>query len=288
MHQLNVQWFPGHMTKAKRMIEESLKLVDVVIEMLDARIPYSSSNPLLLSTVGSKPKVIVLNKTDLADPAVTEQWLNFFLDKGLAVVDLDSVKGKGTKKLIELLKQAALPITNKWLARGVKNRSVRAMIVGIPNVGKSSLINRFAGGQAKAKTADKPGVTRGKQWLSVGNGLEILDTPGVLWPKFEDKSAAFALAATGAIKAEIFDLEEAVFLLVDFLAKEYPACLTSRYGIESPLPAEVAQIIAAIAQKRGCLRTGGLIDKKKVSQIIVKEFRAGLLGRISLDRPHSN
>ncbi len=284
MRQLNVQWFPGHMTKAKRMIEENLKLVDVVVEMLDARIPQASSNPLLREVIGQKAKVIVLNKTDLADPAVTAGWLDFFAEKKLPVVQLDSAKGKGIKQLLAVLKETAEPILQKWRARGVKNRPVRAMIAGIPNVGKSSLIKRLSGGQAKVQIADRPGVTRGKQWIIAGGGLEILDTPGVLWPKFEDKGAAFSLAVTGAIKDEVFDVEEAALLLLDYLLQEYPVCLSERYAVEPAAFVNAQELFAAIAIKRGCLLSGGLTDNKKTSQLILKEFRAGLLGRISLDK----
>ncbi len=287
MRELNVQWFPGHMTKAKRMIEESLKLVDVVVEMLDARIPYSSSNPLLLETLGKKPKIIALNKSDLADPETTYAWKDFFSGKGLFVVEIDSAKGKGLKELLAELKKAAAPVLQKWQARGVKNRPVRVMIAGIPNVGKSSLINRFAGGQAKVKIADKPGVTRGKQWINVAGGLEILDTPGVLWPKFEDKSVAFSLAVTGAIKDEVFDMEEASRQLLDYLKAEYPDCLRQRYNIVLPLP-DGQSLLQAVAAKRGCLRPGGLPDEAKAAQLVLKEFRAGLLGRISLDKPNNS
>ena len=284
MRELNVQWFPGHMTKAKRMMQEELKLIDVVVEMLDARIPLSSSNPLLIETIGNKPKVIALNKTDLADDEVTKSWLDFFTATNIPVVKIDSAKGQGVKALVAALKTIAQPISDKWQARGVKNRNIRIMIVGIPNVGKSSLINRFAK-SAKVKTADRPGVTRGKQWISVGNGLDVLDTPGVLWPKFEDKSAAFALAVTGAIKDEIFDMQEAGKLLVDFLLENYPDNLIERYKLTEPLFSDIDEVMRLIAAKRGCLRAGGLIDEQKVSQLLLREFRDGLLGKISLEKP---
>lgn len=286
MRELNVQWFPGHMTKAKRMMQEELKLIDVVVEMLDARIPLSSSNPLLIETIGNKPKVIALNKTDLADDEVTKNWLEFFSDNNLTVVKIDSAKGSGVKGLVNALKNIAQPITDKWQARGVKNRNIRTMIVGIPNVGKSSLINRFAK-SAKVRTADKPGVTRGKQWINVGNGLDVLDTPGVLWPKFEDKTAAFALAVTGAIKDDVFDAQEAAKLLVDFLIENYLEKLVERYKLVESFSLNVDEVIQLVASKRGCLRAGGLIDQQKVSYLMLKEFRDGLLGKISLEKPRT-
>ena len=284
MRKLAVQWFPGHMTKAKRMMEQELKLIDVAVEMLDARIPYASSNPLLIETLGNKPRVIVLNKNDLADPIVTERWLHYYAQNDIQAIQLDSAKGKGVKELLATIKTVAAPVTQKWLARGVKNRNIRVMIAGIPNVGKSSLINRFAN-SAKVKTANKPGVTRGKQWLTVGNGLEIMDTPGILWPKFEDQEIAFALAVTGAVKDEVFDTEQAAFLLLDFILEKYPENIRDRYKITQELPGNTQEVMLLIAAKRGCLRTGGSLDGLKVSQLILKEFRAGLLGRISLDIP---
>ncbi len=281
---LAVQWFPGHMTKAKRMIEAELKIIDVVVEMLDARAPYASSNPLLLETLGNKTKIIILNKIDLADPKTTSDWIKFFAEKGFLVVQLDANQGKGIKNLIDALKKAALPMTQKWLAKGVKNKSIRTMIAGIPNVGKSSLINRLLK-SAKVKTADTPGVTRGKQWLSIGNGLEILDTPGILWPKFEDQWVCFALAVTGAIKDEIFDMQQAALMLLDFLKENYLENIQQRYNITLTQLDSAEDMLMAIAKNRGCLLTGGLYDTKKVSQILLKDFRAGLLGKISLDKP---
>lgn len=284
MRELNVQWFPGHMTKAKRMMQEELKLIDVVVEMLDARIPLSSSNPLLIELINNKPKVIALNKTDLADDEITKSWIDFFVANDIPVVKIDSAKGQGVKSLVNILKDIAQPISDKWQARGVKNRNIRIMIVGIPNVGKSSLINRFAK-SIKVRTADKPGVTRGKQWINVGNGLDVLDTPGVLWPKFEDKKIAFDLAVTGAIKDEIFDTQDAAKLLVDFLLEYYPNNLIERYNLSLPLSDDTEEVVKLIAAKRGCLRAGGVIDEQKVSNLVLREFRDGLLGKISLEKP---
>lgn len=281
---LAVQWFPGHMTKARRMMEQELKLIDVAVEMLDARIPYASSNPMLLEILGNKPRIIVLNKNDLADPIVTQKWIEYFALNDILTIQLDSAKGRGVKELLVALKKAAAPLTDKWLAKGVKNKTIRVMIAGIPNVGKSSLINRFANG-AKVKTANKPGVTRGKQWLSVGNNLEILDTPGILWPKFENQETAFALAVTGAVKDDVFDTEQAAFMLLDFLLENYPESIKNRYNLTEPMSRDTRIIWQEIASRRGCLRSGGVIDAIKVSQLLLKEFRAGLLGRVSLDKP---
>ncbi|MBR4958522.1 MAG: ribosome biogenesis GTPase YlqF, partial [Phascolarctobacterium sp.] len=209
-----IQWFPGHMTKAKRMMESQIKLVDVVVEMLDARIPRSSTNPMLIDVLGNKPKVIALNKTDMADNAKTELWMQKLKNSGLPVCKVDCATGKGVKQLISMIQVAAKPVLDKWLKKGVRNRSVRVMIVGIPNVGKSTLINRLVG-KNKVVAADKPGVTRGQQWVTIAKGLELLDTPGVLWPKFEDPEVGFCLAATGAIKEDVFDREDATELLVE-------------------------------------------------------------------------
>ena len=199
-----IQWFPGHMTKAKRMMEQQLKLVDVVVEMLDARIPRSSSNPMLIQMLGDKPKVVALNKSDMADPEKTEKWLQTFKNSGLPVCKVDCSTGKGVKQMVAAIQQVAKPVTDKWLRKGVRNRSIRVMIVGVPNVGKSTLINRLVG-KNKVVAADRPGVTRGQQWVTIAKGLELLDTPGVLWPKFEDPEVGFCLAVTGAIKEDVYD-----------------------------------------------------------------------------------
>lgn len=281
MQPLKIQWFPGHMTKAKRMMESQLKLVDIVIEMLDARIPRSSSNPLLIPLVGGKPKIVVLNKIDLADQALADEYAERLRSHGLPTVLLDSTDQNNYKKLLSVIKEVAKPLLQKWLNKGVKNKSIRVMIVGIPNVGKSSLINRMIG-KAKVKTGDKPGVTRGQQWLSIGQNIELLDTPGILWPKFEDPDIAFGLAVTGAIKDDIFDNEIAVQLLLHKLQQHYPKELTARYNIDiSTLTAD--ELINEIAKKRGCLKTGGVIDRDKAIGLILREYRDGKIGRFVLD-----
>ena len=279
-----IQWFPGHMTKAKRMMEAQIKLVDVVVEMLDARIPRSSTNPMLQNVLGAKPKVIALNKIDMADTAKTELWLEKLKHSGLPVCKIDCATGKGVKQLISAIQLAAKPVIDKWLKKGVRNRPVRVMIVGIPNVGKSTLIKRLVG-KNKVMAADKPGVTRGQQWVTIAKGLELLDTPGVLWPKFEDPSVGFALAATGAIKEDVFDRQDAVQLLLDFLLQKYPEALASKYAVTVEEQETAQSVMAKIATARGCLKAGGMLDLDKVDQLVLRDFRSGRLGRFTVDEP---
>ena len=279
-----IQWFPGHMTKAKRMMESQIKLVDVVVEMLDARIPRSSTNPMLINVLGNKPKVIALNKTDMADNAKTELWMQKLKNSGLPVCKIDCATGKGVKQLISMIQVAAKPVLDKWLKKGVRNRSVRVMIVGIPNVGKSTLINRLVG-KNKVVAADKPGVTRGQQWITIAKGLELLDTPGVLWPKFEDPEVGFCLAATGAIKEDVFDREQATELLIERLMQRYPEELKSKYAVEFENSDDVRAVISKIATSRGCIKAGGVLDLDRVIQTVLRDFRSGRLGRFTLDEP---
>ena len=284
LEDFKIQWFPGHMTKAKRMMESQIKLVDVVVEMLDARIPRSSTNPMLQDILGSKPKVIALNKLDMADKAQTDLWVEKIKKSGLPVCKLDCATGKGVKQLISAVQLAAKPVIDKWLKKGVRNRPVRVMIVGIPNVGKSTLINRLVG-KNKVMAADRPGVTRGQQWVTIAKGLELLDTPGVLWPKFEDPAVGFALAATGAIKEDVFDRESAVELLIDFLLQKYPQDLASKYAVTLAEGDDVNAVMAKIANSRGCLKAGGLLDIDKVVQLVLRDFRSGRLGKFTIDEP---
>ena len=272
------------MTKAKRMMEAQIKLVDVVVEMLDARIPRSSTNPMLQNVLGNKPKVIALNKIDMADSAKTELWLEKLKNSGLPVGKIDCATGKGVKQLISAIQLAAKPVIDKWLKKGVRNRPVRVMIVGIPNVGKSTLINRLVG-KNKVMAADKPGVTRGQQWVTIAKGLELLDTPGVLWPKFEDPSVGFALAATGAIKEDVFDRQDAVQLLLDFMLQKYPEALASKYAVTIEAGETAQTVMAKIATARGCLKAGGMLDLDKVDQLVLRDFRSGRLGRFTVDQP---
>lgn len=284
MKDFAIQWFPGHMTKAKRMMENQIKLVDAVVEVIDARIPRSSMNPLLLEIIGQKPRVIAMNKTDLADAAQTVLWKEHFKHKGLPVVEINSVTGKGMKELIAKIREAAKPVADKWAARGVRKYAVRIMIVGIPNAGKSTLINRLLG-KNKTVTADRPGVTKGQQWLMMAEGLELLDTPGVLWPKFEQPAVGFALAITGAVRDEVFDVEQAVVLLLGVLRTNYPQALEQFYKLSPTGELTDAQVLKIIAELRGCLLKGGVIDTAKCARLVLKDFRTGRLGNFTLEKP---
>ena len=277
-----IQWFPGHMKKAQRLIEDNLKLVDVVIELLDARIPFSSANPMLAEIIKTKPRMIALNKIDLADPGMTKKWLNYFKAQGIIAVGIDSAKGRGMKQLVSAAEMLAKPKTEKFVAKGAKVRAARCMILGIPNVGKSSLINRLAGA-VKAKTADKPGVTRAKQWIKIGSNLDLLDTPGILWPKFEDKTVGLKLAFTGAINDDIYDREQVTALLLEVMRRDYAARLIERFKFKGELPESGLDLLEAIGRKRGCLVKGGLVDLEKAQNIVLNEFRAGKLGLVTLD-----
>ena len=277
-----IQWFPGHMKKAQRIIEENLKLVDVVIELLDARIPLSSANPMLAEIIQDKPRVVALNKADLADPAKTKAWVAYFSAHGVPAVAVDATKGRGVKRLVQLAEELARPKTEKFVKAGGKARSARCMILGIPNVGKSSLINRLAGA-AITKTADKPGVTRAKQWIKIAKGLDLLDTPGILWPKFEDPSVGLKLAFTGAINDDIYDLEQVTALLLEILRRDYAERLIERFKLKGELPKAGLELLEAIGRKRGCLVKGGVVDLDKAQRIVMTEFRAGKLGTVTLD-----
>ncbi len=281
---MHINWFPGHMAKAQRMIREQLKLVDVAIELLDARIPSASANPVIDEVVGVKPRVVVLNKADLAAPEGTERWLAFFRARGREAIAVESLGGGGTKQLAGLVEKGAAPVLAKLAAKGIRPRAVRAMILGIPNVGKSSFINRLLG-TATARTGDKPGVTRGQQWLKIGRNLELLDTPGVLWPKLEDQEAAFRLAVTGAISDEVYDREKVVAKLLTMLRSDYADRLAARYNLSGDLPEDGLELLALIGARRGCLRSGGVVDYEKAGRIVLSEFRDGKLGRFTLDFP---
>ena len=280
----NVQWFPGHMKKAKDIIVNNLKLVDVVIELLDARIPYSSANPMLQEIIAGKPRLVALNKSDLADRAVTKQWVEYFKKQGIPAVAVDAPQGRGIKQLVAMTEELARPMTDKLVSKGAKARAARVMILGIPNVGKSSLINRLAGSN-KAKTADKPGVTRAKQWIRLGGNLELLDTPGILWPKFEDMTAGLKLAFTGAINDEVVDRELITGVFLQTMASMYPERLQERYKLTGDLPTEPHELLELIGRKRGCLVKGGLVDTEKAKRIVMTDFRSGKLGTVSLDMP---
>ena len=277
----SLQWYPGHMRKAERLVKENLKLVDVVVELLDARIPLSSANPVLREIVGGKPRLIVLNKADLADETATRAWVKYFAAQGIAAIPVDAVQGRGVKELVQAIAKCAKPKTDKLVQHGAKARAARCMILGIPNVGKSSLINRLSGG-SKTKVENRPGVTRAKQWIRLGAQLELLDMPGILWPKFEDQQAALHLAFTGAINDNVYDVASVVLLLLDTLRRAYPSALIERYRLEGALPSGIA-LLEEIGRKRGCLRAGGKIDYEKAEQIVLTDFRSGRLGRVTLD-----
>ena len=276
-----IQWFPGHMTKTKRMIEEHLKAVDVVAELLDARIPVSSANPMVEELVLGKPRIIILNKADLANPRATDQWISYYEKKAIPVLPMSVGNSKNKKKLLQVIRDTAEPILAKWKRRGMKSRSVRLMILGIPNVGKSSLIN-FLAGTAATRTANTPGHTRGKQWVRLSEGLDLLDTPGVLWPKFDDQTAALRLAATGAIAGDVFNASEVVAELMSSLAKTSPEILKEQYNIENP-DQDPQVLLEQAGRRRGCLLPGGNIDFDRAEMVVLRDFRNGKLGRITLD-----
>lgn len=276
-----IQWFPGHMTKTKRMIEEHLKAVDVVAELLDARIPVSSANPMVEEIVSGKPRIIILNKADLANPRATDQWISYYEKKGIPVLPMSVGNSKNKKKLLQVIRDTAEPILAKWKRRGMKSRSVRLMILGIPNVGKSSLIN-FLAGTAATRTANTPGHTRGKQWVRLSEGLDLLDTPGVLWPKFDDQTAALRLAATGAIAGDVFNASEVVAELMSSLAKTSPEILKEQYNIENP-DQDPQVLLEQAGRRRGCLLPGGNIDFDRAEMVVLRDFRNGKLRRITLD-----
>jgi len=281
---MHINWFPGHMAKAHRMISAQLKLVDVVIELLDARIPVSSANPLIDTIVASKPRIVVLNKADLAEQEWTDRWIAKFKAQGRPAIAIETLSGAGIKLLISRTEEAAREKMALRTAKGINPRAIRAMILGIPNVGKSSLINRLLG-TATVRTGDKPGVTRGQQWIKVGNNLELLDTPGVLWPKLEDQEVAFKLAITSAISDDAFDLEDVVSRLLLLLQQNYPERLAERFKLDNPLPEDPAVVMGLIGERRGCLRGGGQIDMQRVRRILLSEFRDGKMGRFTLDYP---
>ena len=276
-----IQWFPGHMAKTKRLIIEHLKAVDVAAELLDARIPLASANPMVEELLSGKPRIVILNKADLADPEMTKAWESYYKRKGVAAVSMSCGNGKDKKKFLRLIKEAAGPMLEKWKRRGLKTRSARIMILGIPNVGKSTLIN-FISGTAAARTANTPGHTRGKQWVRLSQGLDLLDTPGVLWPKFEDQVAALRLAATGAIAGDVFDADTVVPELMRVLARTAPDALREKYGIEDAA-ADPQLLLAHAGKRRGCILPGGAIDYARTQTMILNDFRSGKLGRITLD-----
>ena len=279
---MNLQWYPGHMTKAKRQMQEDLKLIDLIIELVDARIPLSSRNPDIDELGKNKARLILLNKSDLADERYNEQWSAYFQKKGFYVVKVNAKSGAGLKSIQGVIQEACKAKIERDRRRGIKNRPIRAMVVGIPNVGKSTFINSYAG-KACAKTGNKPGVTKGKQWIRLNKTLELLDTPGILWPKFEDQEVGKRLAFIGSIKDEILNLEELSLELLDYIRTNYPGLLNTRYGIEEE--GTPVSLLEAVADKRKCLIRGQEIDYAKAAEIVMEEFRNGKIGRITLEFP---
>ena len=279
---MNLQWYPGHMTKAKRQMQEDLKLIDLIIELVDARIPLSSRNPDIDELGKNKARLILLNKSDLADERYNEQWSAYFQKKGFYVVKVNAKSGAGLKSIQGVIQEACKTKIERDRRRGIKNRPIRAMVVGIPNVGKSTFINSYAG-KACAKTGNKPGVTKGKQWIRLNKTLELLDTPGILWPKFEDQEVGKRLAFIGSIKDEILNLEELSLELLDYIRTNYPGLLNTRYGIEEE--GTPVSLLEAVADKRKCLIRGQEIDYAKAAGIVMEEFRNGKIGRITLEFP---
>lgn len=280
---MSINWYPGHMKKTKDLIEVNLKLVDVVIELLDARIPISSRNPQFDQLVGHKKRVVALNKYDLADPQRTKMWIQYYAKIGIKAIPINSLTGEGIGELINEAKASCTDVIEKAQKQGRLLRPIRAMIVGIPNVGKSSLINKLAGKNA-AKTGNKPGVTRGKQWIRLNKEVELFDTPGILWPKIEEDLMGIKLACSGAIKDEVLNIEDIAFNLITLLLVDYRKAFFERYKIDESIH-DVVEIMTVIGRKRGCLIKGNEVDLEKTSRLIVDEFRKGLIGRITLEIP---
>ena len=279
---MNYQWYPGHMTKARRMMQENIKLIDLIIEVVDARIPLSSRNPDIDELGKNKARMILLNKSDLADERENEKWQEYFTQKGFHVVKMNAKSGAGVKNVLPVIMEACKEKIERDKRRGIKNRPIRAMVVGIPNVGKSTFINSYAG-KACAKTGNKPGVTKGKQWIRLNKNLELLDTPGILWPKFEDQMVGLRLALIGAIKDEILNIDELSLELIKVLTRDYAGILTDRYGVdETQTP---VKILEQIAENRKCISKGNELDYSKAAALLIDEFRGGKLGKITLEWP---
>lgn len=279
---MNIQWYPGHMTKARRMMQEDMKLIDIVIELLDARVPISSRNPDIDALAKNKYRLVVLNKCDLADDVTNKKWEAYFKEKGILVVSINAREGQGMKVITTKIQEACKEKIERDRKRGIMNRPIRAMIVGIPNVGKSTFINSYAK-KACTKVGNKPGVTKGKQWIKINKNVELLDTPGILWPKFEDEQVGLHLAFIGSINDEILQKAELASNLITFLNEKYTGVLEERYQIAASQ--DCAKILEEIAIKRGCLLKGNALDYEKAASILLDEFRNGKLGRISLEQP---
>ena len=280
---MNIQWYPGHMTKTRRQIEADLKQVDAVCEIVDARIPMSSRNPDIDAICGTKPRIIVLNRMDLADPNATKKWAAYFKSKGMAVLATDCKTRRGIADFTPAARVACAEKLERDARRGM-NRPLRVMVVGIPNVGKSTLINQISGRKG-AKAENRPGVTRGKQWVTVDSGLQLLDTPGILWPKFEDPEVGMMLAYTGAVKEGVIDIEELSCRLMELLHKFYPQTLLERYKVEAPEGTPGWELVEMAGRKRGYLISGGEVNTERMSKVLLDEFRGGKLGKFTLEMP---
>lgn len=280
----SIQWFPGHMAKTRRLMQKNISLVDAVVEITDARIPQSSRNPEMDRLVGKKPRLVILNKCDAADDRITSIWLDYYKNRNILALAMDCRSGKGINKFLPTLKELLKDQIASWQQKGMVGRPIRIMIVGIPNVGKSSFINRMAKSK-RAKVEDRPGVTRGKQWVSLGSELELLDMPGVLWPKFEDKLVGERLAFTGAVKDDIMDMEHLASRLLQFLNENYPKLILERYSVETVENEEGYDILQKIGKKRGFLISGGEINTERAAITVMDEFRSGKIGKLTLEKP---
>ena len=281
---LNIQWYPGHMTKTRRMMEEELRLVDAVCEILDARIPISSRNPDIDAICGTKPRLVILNRIDMADPAMVKRWSDYFKSKGMAVVQTDCKSRKGINLFVPAVRELLAEKLRRYAEKGQVGRPLKIMVVGIPNVGKSTFINQIAGRKG-AKAENRPGVTRGKQWVTVDTGLLLLDTPGILWPKFEDPQVGIRLAYTGAVKDDVLDVEGLACHLMEMLWKRYPDAVQTRYKLADDLPDDGWELLQAAARKRGFLISGGEVDTERMARVLLDEYRSCKLGRFTLETP---
>lgn len=280
---MTIQWYPGHMAKAKREMTEKLKMIDAVFELVDARIPMSSRNPMIDEIIGDKPRLLLLNKSDMADPKMTKEWQDYFSSISVSAIPLNSQKGTGVQSITTAAQQLLKEKLDKMRAKGMNPRAIRGLIVGIPNVGKSTLINRLANKKI-AKTGDRPGITKQQQWIKVGKALELLDTPGILWPKFEEPVTGLRLAVTGAIKDELVDFQELALFLLTYLRENYPENLLNRYHLDE-LHENPLDLLEAIAKKRGFLMSGGMVDYDRCAEMLLREYRTEKLGKITLERP---
>ena len=280
---MNIQWYPGHMTKARRMMQEDIRLVDLIIELVDARIPLSSRNPDIDELGRNKARMILLNKADLADERFNKQWMDYFTGQGCSVVKINSRSGEGIKSINTVVQEACKEKIERDRRKGIKNRPIRAMVAGIPNVGKSTFINSYAG-KSCTKTGNRPGVTKGKQWIRLNRNIELLDTPGILWPKFEDQAVGIKLAMIGSINEEILNVEELALLTIDFLRRYYPGTLEEKFEADESLEKPV-DILTGIADRRKCVVKGGGPDYARAAALVMEGFRNGKLGRFTLEDP---